>query len=54
MSKLTGFLTCQIPLKALTHKGYNHIFKIEVILNNKYKEKHPKNPHFAPFSDAFF
>ena len=56
MSKLYGLLlTCQIPLKALTHKGYNHIFKIEVILNNKYKEKHPKNPHFLPpFQMPFF
>ena len=55
MSKLYGLLlTCQIPLKALTHKGYNHISKSKLSLNNKYKEKHPKNPHFAPFSDAFF
>ena len=42
-------------LKALTHKGYNHIFKIEVIHNNKYREKHPKNPHFCPlFRCPFF
>ena len=52
----TGFLlTCQIPLKALTHKGYNHISKSKLSLNNKYKEKHPKNPHFCPpFQMPFF
>ena len=51
----TGFLlTCQIPLKALTHKGYNHISKSKLSLNNKYKEKHPKNPHFCPLFRCLF
>ena len=51
----TGFLlTCQIPLKALTHKGYNHIFKIKLSLIINTRKNTPKIPIFAPFSDAFF
>ena len=56
MSKLYGLLlTCQIPLKALTHKRATTTFsKSKLSLNNKYKEKHPKIPILPPFQMPFF
>ena len=57
MSKLYGlFIDLSNTPQSLNPQGLQpHFQNQKLSLNNKYKEKHPKNPHFLPpFQMPFF
>ena len=56
MSKLYGlFIDLSNTPQSLNPQGLQpHFQKSKLSLNNKYKEKHPKIPIFAPFQMPFF